>query len=89
MSVLGMFMCLLTVFMSGNRMLLSFFVLSHFVMMNRFAVVVGRCLVVPGCVVVVLAGRMFHSHGIRPFDKTPRDRRSSIREDPGKTLERV
>jgi hypothetical protein len=61
-SVLGVFMCLLTVFMSRNRMLLSFFVLSHFVVMNRFTVVVCRCLVMSGCVVVVLAGRMFHSH---------------------------
>jgi hypothetical protein len=62
MSVLGVFMCLLTVFMSRNGMLLSFFVLSHFVVMKSFTVVVCRCLVMSGCVVVVLAGRMFHSH---------------------------
>jgi len=62
MSMLGVFMCLLTVFMSGNRMLLSFFVLPHFVMMNSFTVVVCRCLVMSGCVVMVLTGRMFHSH---------------------------
>jgi len=39
MSVLGMFMCLFTVFMSFNRMLLCLFVFSPFVMMNSFAVV--------------------------------------------------
>ena len=69
MSVFGMFMCLLTVFMSCNRMLLCFFVFSFFVMMNSFAVVVCRSLVMPGCIVVVLAGGMFHGHGMRPFDK--------------------
>lgn len=79
MSVLRMFMCLLTVFMSRNSMLLSFFVLSHFMMMTSFAVVVCRCLVMPGCFVVVLAGRMFHSHWMRPFDKRRANhRRSSL-----------
>ena len=70
MSVLGVFMCLLTVFMSRNRMLLSFFVLSHFVMMNSFTVVMCGCLVMPGCIVVVLTGGMFHGHSIRPFKKS-------------------
>ena len=62
MSLLGMFVCLLTVFMSCNSMLLSFFVLSHFVMMTSFAVVMCRRLVMPGCIVVVLTGGMFHGH---------------------------
>jgi hypothetical protein len=39
-------------------------VLSHFVMMNSFAVVVCRCLVMPSCIVVVLAGGVFHGHGM-------------------------
>jgi hypothetical protein len=62
MSVLGMFMCLLTVFMSRNSVLLSFFVFSLFVMMNSFTVVMCRCFVMPGCIVVVLTGGMFHGH---------------------------
>jgi hypothetical protein len=39
-SLLRMFVCLLTVLMGGNGMLLCFFVLSLFMMMNRFTVVV-------------------------------------------------
>jgi hypothetical protein len=90
MSVLRMFMCLLTVFMSRNSMLFSFFVLSHFVMMNSFPVVMCRCVVMPGCIVVVLAGRMFHRHWMRPFDKNVlKSRRSSLEEDSRKTLVRV
>jgi hypothetical protein len=68
-------------------MLLCFFVFSLFVMMNSFAVVVCRRLVMPGCIVVVLAGSMFHQHWMRPFDKKgANDRRSSIQEDLQKTL---
>jgi hypothetical protein len=90
MSLLGMFVCLLTVFMSCNSVLLSFFVLSHFVMMTSFTVVMCRCLVVPGCFVVLLAGGMFHRHWMRPFDKKGTNgRRSSIREDLQKALLKV
>jgi hypothetical protein len=82
MSVLGMFMCLLTVFMSRNSMLLSFFVFSLFVMMNSFTVVVCRRLVMPGCIVMVLAGSMFHGHWMCPFENIgANDRRSFIQED--------
>jgi hypothetical protein len=63
-SMLGVLMCSLTVFVSGNSVLLCFFVLSNFVMMDSFVVVVCRCLVMPGCIVVVLAGGVFHGHGM-------------------------
>ena len=69
MSVLRTLMCCLTVFVSRNSMLLGFFVLSHFVVMDSFTVVVRRRLVMAGCIVVVLAGGMFHGHGMRPFKK--------------------
>lgn len=82
-----MFMCLLTVFMSFNSMLLCLFVFSPFVMVNSFAVVMCRCFVMPGCFVVVLAGGMFHGHWMRPFDKrSANDGRSSVEEDLQKTL---
>lgn len=85
-----MFMCLLTVFMSFNSMLLGLFVFSPFVMVNSFAVVMCRCLVMPSCVVVVLAGGMFHGHWMRPFVKRrANDRRSSKEEDLQKTLATV
>ena len=69
MSVLGLLLCCLTVFVSGNGVLLCFLVLSNFVMMNSFAVVVCRCLVVPGCIVVVLTCGVFQWHGMRPLKK--------------------
>jgi hypothetical protein len=69
MSVLAVFMCLLTVFLSGSTMLLCLFVFSLFVMMHRFAVVMCRRLVMPGCIVVGLTCGMFHGHGNRPFKK--------------------
>jgi hypothetical protein len=87
MSGFGMFMCLLTVFVSGNGVFLCFFVFSFFVMMNCFAVVVCRSLVMPGRMVVVLAGGMFHGHGACPFDKKgANEMRPSIQDDPRKTL---
>jgi len=69
MSVLGVLMGFLTVFISCYGMLFCLFVFSLFVMMNSFTVVMCRSLVMPGCMVVVLAGRMFHGHGVCPFDK--------------------
>lgn len=77
MSVLAVFMCLLTVFVSGSTMLFCFFVFSLLVMMNRFAVVMCRRLVMPGCIVVGLTCGMFHGHESRPFKKRTNDRRSS------------
>jgi hypothetical protein len=68
-SVLGVLMCFLTMFVSGHSMLLCFFVFSLFVMMDGFAVVMCRCLVVSGCLVVVLACGVFHGHCMRPFKK--------------------
>jgi hypothetical protein len=82
-------MCCLTVFVSGNRMLLCFFVLSHFVMMDSFAVLMCRCLVMPGCIVMVLTGGVFQWHEMRPFKKAcelQNYRRSSVQEDLLKTL---
>ena len=68
-------------------MLFCLLMFSFFVVMNSFAVVVCRRLVVPGCFVVVLAGGMFHGHEMRPFEKKRgNDRRSSIQEDLQKTL---
>jgi len=37
--------------------------------MDSFAVVVCRCLVMPGCIVVVRTCGMFHGHGMRPFEE--------------------
>jgi hypothetical protein len=37
--------------------------------MHRFAVVMGLRLVMPGCIVMGLAGGMFHGHGSCPFKK--------------------
>jgi hypothetical protein len=64
------------VFVSGNRMLFCFFVFSLFVMMDSFAVVVGSRFVMPGCVVMVLAGGVFDGHVMRPFKKLTIGRRS-------------
>jgi hypothetical protein len=78
------------VFKSRNSVFLSFFVFSLLVMMNSFTVVMCRCLVMPGCFVVLLAGGMFHRHWMRPFDKKiANDRRSSIQEELQKTLLKV
>ena len=76
MGMLGVLVCCLTVFVSGNRMLLGFFVLSHFVMMDSFAVVMCGSLVMPGCIVMVLAGGVFDGHVMRPFKKRAIGKRS-------------
>jgi hypothetical protein len=71
-------MCLLTVFLSGSAVLLRLFVLPLFVMMHGFAVVMGRRLVMAGCIVVGLTCGMFHGHERDPFEKKRAiDRRSS------------
>jgi hypothetical protein len=72
MSVLALFMCLLTVLLSRGTVLLCFFVFSLFVMMHRFAVVMGRRLVMPGGIVVGLTCGMFHGHESCPFKKRQR-----------------
>ena len=69
MSVLAVFMGLLTVFLSGSTVLLCLFVFSLFVMMHGFAVVMGRRLVMTGCIVVGLTCGMFHGHNSCPFEK--------------------
>jgi hypothetical protein len=72
MSVLALFMCLLTVLLSRGTVFLCFFVFSLFVMMHRFAVVMGCRLVMPGGIVVGLTCGMFHGHESCPFKKHQR-----------------
>ena len=68
-SVLGVLVCRLAVRVGCFSMLLSFLVLSRFVVMDSFAVVVHRGLVMAGSIVVVLTGGVFQGHGVRPFKK--------------------
>jgi hypothetical protein len=62
--LLGMLVGKLAMLMSRNSMLLRLFVLAHFVMMDRFAVVMFGRRMMASCGVVVFAGGMFHCHGI-------------------------
>jgi hypothetical protein len=70
------------VLVSGGTVLLCFFVLPLFVMMNRFTVVMGRRLVMPGGIMVGLTCGMFHGHESCPFKKSANDRRSFHLERP-------
>jgi hypothetical protein len=74
MGLLGMLVGKLAVLVSCDRMLLGLFVLSRFVVMDSFAVVVCRRLVMSGCSMVVFAGSMFHRHGSGPFNGANRRR---------------
>jgi hypothetical protein len=50
--------------------LFGFLVLSLFVVVDSLSVMMGCGLMMPGCVVMVLARRMFHRHGSAPFNET-------------------
>jgi hypothetical protein len=65
--VLRVLLRLLTVLVGCDRMFFGLFMRSRFVVMHSLAVVVGGRFVMPGCIVMVLTGGMFHGHGIGPF----------------------
>ncbi len=69
MSVFGVLLSCLTVFMRLHRMLFRFLVFTFFVVMDSLAMMVSSGLVMSGRIMMRLTGSMFHGHEIGPFEE--------------------